>query len=468
MYCCAFDLTGRRIFTGSDDANIKVWCALTGMLQHTLRGHSAEITEMVISPCNRWLVSASIDGTARVWCTRTGEPEAILARHRPSPVNSVAFAPSLEAHTLVTIGQDASVYLWDSDDWMAPPVVLRAAPVAALAVHANGVLAGYEPAAAPPVLPPKGKSWPRHPSSSTKAPPERRPLAASATNVAISPTGRTVAVGISAPPYLLIWPTDGGASSASELRVCGHADEVTTACFSHRGDCLLTGSHDGTARVWHWRGRLAKFFHTKLLAPEAARLKSHESGLNAHSGAKPLAVWIDMVAWSADDRYIFTSESLRKQTQDQPCVSSCVRVWQLSERRGGGGGSSVGGGGGGGGGGGRVGGGGGVAVPVAPSGREVVLVHTLQPASSTQPIFVMQPHPLDTLLLATAGYDGYVRVWDLYDGTQIGRMQARGPAAGEGGDENHEEPAPLHGRRGDARCGLGARRPLVRRRQRER
>ena len=104
---------------------------------------------------------------------------------------------------------------------------------------------------------------------------------------------------------------------------------------------LLTGSHDGTARVWRWRGRLASFTHIKLLAPEEARLRAHESVLASHTGNKvrtlackqsptqshcllasapfvclqPLAVWVDMVAWSSDDRYAFTSESLRKQTQ---------------------------------------------------------------------------------------------------------------------------------------------------------
>ena len=56
-------------------------CAHTGYLQHTLRGHSGEITEMLISPCNRWLVSASIDGTIRVWRTSDGAPEVGRATH---------------------------------------------------------------------------------------------------------------------------------------------------------------------------------------------------------------------------------------------------------------------------------------------------------------------------------------------------------------------------------------------------
>ena len=71
------------------------------------------------------------------------------------------------------------------------------------------------------------------------------------------------------------------------------------------------------------------------------------------------------------------SESLRKQTQEQPCVSSCIRVWHLACRRSsGGGGSGCGASSGGGasssaaaaaGGGSRLGGGGSFAAPVCAS-----------------------------------------------------------------------------------------------------
>ena len=56
VYCCCFDRTGARVFTGSDDMNVKIWCAQSGYLQHTCRGHTQAITEMAVSPCNNWLV----------------------------------------------------------------------------------------------------------------------------------------------------------------------------------------------------------------------------------------------------------------------------------------------------------------------------------------------------------------------------------------------------------------------------
>ena len=129
-----------------------------------------------------------------------------------------------------------------------------------------------------------------------------------------------------------------------------------------------------------------------------------------------------MVSWSADDLFLFTSESLRKQTREAPCVSSCVRVWSLPLP------------------------GGAAAAPFAavapataqagmpmraeaaggrPSSlpRTATLLHTLQSGGSHE-VFVLQPHPLDSSVLATAGYDGYVRLWDAYKGTSLGSLRS--------------------------------------------
>eukprot|EP00966_Prymnesium_polylepis_P147503 3407372-Prymnesium_polylepis.1 len=122
-----FDRSGQLLITGSDDANVKVWSVDSGLLQYTLRGHTAEITELAIAPANHLLVSASNDGTARVWRLHEGTPEAVLAAHNHS-VNSVCFSRSLASPWLLSIGHDASVLLWNSADWAAPPLRLRAAP----------------------------------------------------------------------------------------------------------------------------------------------------------------------------------------------------------------------------------------------------------------------------------------------------------------------------------------------------
>ena len=73
-FCCAFDRTGERVATGSDDFNVKLWSSRTGVLQHVLRGHRGEITDLAISADNTQLASASNDGTIRLWRLRDGVP----------------------------------------------------------------------------------------------------------------------------------------------------------------------------------------------------------------------------------------------------------------------------------------------------------------------------------------------------------------------------------------------------------
>jgi|MDSY01.1.fsa_nt_gb hypothetical protein len=134
-YCVVYDRTGGRIATGADDGNVKIWsarrylyslsphsshishpilpishrifleemlfsltqthvahmshailrihyrhflCRPSGLLQHTLRGHSGEITDLAIPPANTELISSSNDGTARVWSLRDGTPVRAL------------------------------------------------------------------------------------------------------------------------------------------------------------------------------------------------------------------------------------------------------------------------------------------------------------------------------------------------------------------------------------------------------
>ena len=66
---------------GADDHLIKIWSALSGRLLGTLRGHSAEITDMAVNYENTLLASGSCDKFVRVWCLRSLAPVAVLHGH---------------------------------------------------------------------------------------------------------------------------------------------------------------------------------------------------------------------------------------------------------------------------------------------------------------------------------------------------------------------------------------------------
>lgn len=122
VYCIAFDRTGLRIFTvsadcpqrsptgllcflmlalalkpvsvdqGSDDCLVKIWSSFDGRLLSTLRGHTAEITDLAVNYENTLIAAGSCDKTIRVWCLRTCAPVAVLQGHSGS-ITSLQVTP---------------------------------------------------------------------------------------------------------------------------------------------------------------------------------------------------------------------------------------------------------------------------------------------------------------------------------------------------------------------------------------
>uniref|UniRef100_A0A3Q3W3L1 Uncharacterized protein n=1 Tax=Mola mola TaxID=94237 RepID=A0A3Q3W3L1_MOLML len=70
--------------TGSDDCLVKIWSSFDGRLHSTLRGHSAEITDLAVNYENTLIAAGSCDKTIRVWCLRTCAPVAVLQGHSGS------------------------------------------------------------------------------------------------------------------------------------------------------------------------------------------------------------------------------------------------------------------------------------------------------------------------------------------------------------------------------------------------
>ncbi|XP_014871880.1 bromodomain and WD repeat-containing protein 1, partial [Poecilia latipinna] len=113
VYCIAFDRTGLRIFTGSDDCLVKIWSSLDGRLHSTLRGHSAEITDLAVNYENTLIAAGSCDKTIRVWCLRTCAPMAVLQGHSGS-ITSLQFSPFAKGSKryMLSTGTDATVCFW--------------------------------------------------------------------------------------------------------------------------------------------------------------------------------------------------------------------------------------------------------------------------------------------------------------------------------------------------------------------
>lgn len=75
-----------------------------------LRGHEGPVSQVRISPCGRFIASASSDGTCKIWAADTGSHMDTLVGHMAG-VNCIAWSP--DSKTLASGSDDKAIRLWD-------------------------------------------------------------------------------------------------------------------------------------------------------------------------------------------------------------------------------------------------------------------------------------------------------------------------------------------------------------------
>ncbi|XP_038657438.1 bromodomain and WD repeat-containing protein 1-like isoform X2 [Scyliorhinus canicula] len=316
VYCIAFDRTGHRIFTGSDDCLVKIWATHTGRLLSTLRGHSTEISDMAVNYENTMLAAGSCDKLIRVWCLRTCAPVAVLQGHTGS-ITSLQFSPMGKGSVryMASTGSDGSVCFWQWD--------------------------------------PNTLKFMNQPLKFTERSRPGSPMICSSFSVG----GMFLAAGSSDHVIRIYYLGSGIPEKISELE--SHLDKVDSIQFSNNGDRLVSGSRDGTARIWQYQYQEWK----SILLDMGAQLP----GTNPCPGDdKVTKLKVTMVAWDRHDNNVITAVN-----------NHTLKVWN------------------------------------SYTGR---LLHIL--IGHEDEVFVLEPHPFDARIILSAGHDGNIFIWDITKGTK--------------------------------------------------
>jgi WD40 repeat protein len=103
---------GSCIVSGGCDKMVHVWDVATGECRHSLEGHDAEITSIVLSPDENVSIvaSGSFDKTIRLWDWSTGELLRTLNGHTDR-ICSIDFSP--DGKRIVSGSHDTTVRVWD-------------------------------------------------------------------------------------------------------------------------------------------------------------------------------------------------------------------------------------------------------------------------------------------------------------------------------------------------------------------
>uniref|UniRef100_A0A8B9NL93 Bromodomain and WD repeat-containing protein 1 n=1 Tax=Accipiter nisus TaxID=211598 RepID=A0A8B9NL93_9AVES len=258
VYCIAFDRSGRRIFTGSDDCLVKIWATDDGRLLSTLRGHSAEISDMAVNYENTLLAAGSCDKVVRVWCLRTCAPVAVLQGHSAS-ITSIQFSPARKGTTryLTSTGADGTICFWQ---WHANTMKFKDRPVKFAERSRPGVQISCS---------------------------------------SFSSGGMFIATGSTDHVIRIYYLGSESPEKMAELESHTVRDKLESKSFFSLLR-FVSGSRDGTARIWHYQQQDWK----SVVLDMATKM----TGNNVASGEdKVTKLKVTMVAWDRYDATVITA-----------------------------------------------------------------------------------------------------------------------------------------------------------------
>ena len=269
-----FSADGRLLVTGSADKTARLWNASTGRQLHVLRQRGHVLAEH-FSPNGRLLVTASSDGTAAVWSVATGE-RILLLTGATGIAEDASFSP--DGKEIVVAFGDRLARIYNSEDGrLLAPLAGHGDAVTSVAYDAGGrtiVTASSDGTA---------RLWSANAGDQLLAIDHRgesvqalfageRVLSGAGQELRVlSPGGKVLARVPTAAPITAVAASGTSyalADSAGDLeRAIIPAPAQTTgglgvSALAYAADgTLVTGSRDGTIRIWGPRDPVPRVVH---------------------------------------------------------------------------------------------------------------------------------------------------------------------------------------------------------------
>ena len=239
----------------SQELKIGVWDAADGRLLHTLEGHSQPVTTVAFSADGKRIASGSSDGSVKFWDASTGELLGAPISH--PGVQSVAF--SREGGKILTLSGEIA-RAWDVQtrglltELTRQDVAVRdPVPLIIFQEETADPVAGGQ---SPPQEEKPGRAYGRT-VTMLDSPAKIWAVLSGNKIVALPKGGQSAAISSDGR-----WVLTGGGYGSAMAVLCepdsgregiqfkGHTAEVLSVAFCPDGRRILTGSMDGTAKLW--------------------------------------------------------------------------------------------------------------------------------------------------------------------------------------------------------------------------